>query len=741
MGALIAKDGQWRFPDIDSIPEKIARTLITFEDKNYYFHPGFDLLALGRAAIQNIRAGKIVSGGSTLTMQVIRLSRKGRPRTIHEKLIEILLATRLELACSKHEILALYCSHAPFGGNVVGIDAAAWRYFGREPSDLSWAEAATLAVLPNTPSLIHPGRNTGLLHSKRNRLLKKMLEKQIIDSLTYSLSIDELLPFAPLPLPMNSPHLVARLNLSFPGQRVFSTINYDLQKQVNQVLSRHQARLASNGIHNAAAMIMEVETGHVTAYTGNILAGECQSHGQMVDIITSPRSTGSILKPFLFASMIDEGEILPGMLIPDIPTRISGFSPKNYTLSYDGAIPASRALSRSLNIPAVRMLQQHGLGKYHDILKKAGLTTINYPPSHYGLTLILGGAEATLWDLCGVYGSMSRVLNHYTRYNGKYDKSDFHGPVIKSGNERNIPGEQLSTDYSVFSAAAIWTTYEAMIEVNRPDEEFGWQEFSSRNKIAWKTGTSYGNRDAWAIGTTPEHVIGVWVGNADGEGRPLLTGVNTAAPILFELNKLLPFNEWFEVPLDEMIEVPVCPSSGHRVSVHCPSADTILIPVPGLRTPSCPYHEIIHLTKDKKYRVSANCVPVSEMIHESWFILPPVMEWYYKKRNPSYRVLPPFHDQCRENNPTRMMDLIYPVKNQRVYIPKELDGTPGEMVMEATHRKADTEIFWHLDKKFLGSTRDIHQLAIHPEAGKCTLTLIDIHGEEITCRFEVIHRR
>ncbi|MDH4058655.1 MAG: penicillin-binding protein 1C, partial [Cyclobacteriaceae bacterium] len=429
LSASIASDEQWRFPPIDSVPEKFSKALVQYEDKRFYSHPGVDLLSLGRAIEQNWKARKIISGGSTLSMQVIRLSRKGKPRTYFEKIIEIILATRLELQYSKEEILSLYASHAPFGGNVVGLDAACWRYFGRNCHQLSWAEAALLAVLPNAPSLMHPGKNRNQLHLKRDAHLDQLRKEGVIDESTCELSKAEGIPKEPVALPRFARHLMQRIARDGLSQtRVVSTIDLNLQEHVERIVQEQHYQLKGNQIYNAAAIVVEVKTGNVVAYVGNTQRKSEGYHGEEVDIIASPRSTGSILKPFLFAAMLDEGKILPQTLLPDVPTFINGFSPQNFSHEYDGAVPAGSALIRSLNIPAVHLLREYRYEKLHALLKELGMTTLNQLPDHYGLSLILGGAEGNLWDITGMYASMARALNNYSQNAGKkkYNRNDFH---------------------------------------------------------------------------------------------------------------------------------------------------------------------------------------------------------------------------------------------------------------------------------------------------------------------------
>jgi len=743
LGAKIADDGQWRFPFNSIVPEKYEKAVILFEDRYFYYHQGVNPVSILRAFGQNIKDKKIVSGGSTLSMQVIRLSRKGRSRTIGEKMIEMILAIRMEQQYTKNEILALYASNAPFGGNVVGLDAASWRYFGRSPEDLSWAEASMLAVLPNSPALIHPGKNRALLLEKRNRLLDRLHDLGEMDSISCYLAKLEPLPEKPLPLPAYAPHLLSRVYLNLKGSRVNTTIDKDLQNRVTDIVETHHQILRFNEIHNAACIVLDVETGDVIAYVGNTSNPENPEYGSDVDIIMAPRSTGSILKPILYSLMLHHGEILPGTLIPDIPTHYIGYTPKNFSFTYDGAVPAKQALSRSLNIPSVRMLEQFSLQRFYYYLENLGMNTLYYPSDHYGLSLILGGAEGTLWDITGIFCSYARILKHYSEYDGKYDPLDISGPNFFTEQSKSIDKKKKSKELShdnLINACSIWLTFQSLIEVNRPSSEYGWQSFSSSDKIAWKTGTSFGFRDGWAIGTTPEYTVGVWAGNADGEGRPGLTGVTAAAPILFDVFHILPTGSWFDPPLDELRLVPVCRQSGHRAAVNCQEIDSIWIPEAGLNSLPCPYHQIIHLTENNQYRVTSDCADLAEMKHVPWFVLPPVQEWYYQSRNPDYKPLPPMHPGCISGESIEAMDLIYPKHSARIYIPYELDGIKGQVVFEAAHRRSNTTIYWHLNNEYIGLTQHIHQLGITPEKGNHILTLVDEFGNVLEKRIEILDK-
>ena len=735
LGARIAADGQWRFPESEAVPEKFAKALTCYEDRWFRFHPGFNPWALVRAAAMNHRAGRVVSGGSTLTMQMVRLSRKNKSRTYGEKLIETVLALFTELTRTKREILRLYASNAPFGGNVVGLDAAAWRYFGTQAGKLSWAEAATLAVLPNSPGLIYPGRNQATLLNKRNKLLDRMWQLGILDLNACELAKSEPLPPKPWPLPRLAPHLLNRLaGEGHRGERIVSTLDGHLQERVASILGLHAASLEANGIGNAAVLVVETATGRVLAYEGN-LPSAGTGHGGDVDIITAPRSTGSILKPFLYAAMLNEGLILPNTLVPDIPVQIGGFIPENFSHSYDGAVPASRALARSLNIPAVKMLQTYGYTPFCTLLRNLGIATLRKPADHYGLSVILGGAEATLWDLTGIYASMARSLEQAGPAESTTASNLWHPPVVTGDKASALTGTGSAAG---FSPAATWLTFEAMVEATRPDEDAEWQIFSSSRRIAWKTGTSFGNRDAWAVGVTPEYVVGVWAGNASGEGRPGLTGIGAAAPVLFDVFRSLPPTTWFYRPAKGLVKAEVCRVSGYRASELCGERDTIWIPEQGLRTAACPFHILVHLDSTGRFQVSSDCVSPSAMQNVAWFVLPPAQEWYFRTKNPFYRMLPPFRNGCASVTGNRNMELIYPREGSILYVPVDLDGKTGSTVFRAAHHNPDATVYWHLDQQFLGTTRQSHQMALSPERGFHRLTLTDSNGESLSIGFEIM---
>lgn len=726
LAATIADDGQWRFPHNPDVPEKFEKAIIQFEDRSFHSHWGVSIKGLGRALYQNIKSGEKVSGGSTITMQLMRMSRKGQSRNIWQKCVEIFWATRAEWRYSKSELLALYASNAPMGGNVVGLDAASWRYFGRPAGQLSWAETSTLAVLPNAPSLMHPGKNRDLLLAKRNRLLDRLYQVGEMDSMTWTLSKIEELPEKPHPIPRIAPHLLNRtVKDGLKGKMVQTTLDWSLQERVNHIVQFHHEKLRENEIFNAAVLVMEVETGNVLAYTGNVPGVEAE-HGRDVDIIAAPRSTGSILKPFLYASMLESGSITPAMAVQDIPTVMSGYSPKNYNLKYDGIVGVDEALARSLNVPMVRLLTKFGVEKFHFSLQKLGFTTIKKSPQHYGLSLILGGAEVNLWDLVSAYGMMARTVNRYPEYGTKINQPAHYLTAEKSD----------AIEKPVFNAATSWFTLQAMKEVKRPDEDINWELFSTSQQIAWKTGTSFGFRDAWAVGTNSKYVVGVWVGNADGEGRPGLIGREAAAPILFDVFSSLPQSDWFYTPFDEMKKVVICQKSGYRANDACIQTLEQFIPKQTLNTPPCPYHAYLFLDSSGTYQVNAACYNLSLAQKKTWFTLPPVAEYFYKNHDPNYRKPPEFMPGCFETGKQNKLAIIYPKRNSQVFIPLNFEEKNEAIFFEATHVNEDITLYWHLDDQYIGATQSIHQMKFTPSTGTHSLTVIDENGNSEKVTFE-----
>lgn len=731
LSAHIAADEQWRFPELTRIPDKFATALIQFEDKRFWQHSGVDFIALARAMNDNLRKQRVVSGASTLSMQVIRLSRGNPPRTFFEKITELLRAWRLESRYSKEDILKSYASHAPFGGNTVGLEAAAWRYFARSPEQLSWAESAMLAVLPNNPGLIHPGRNRERLLKKRNRLLHQLFIQNRLSELEYTLAIAEPLPEAPHPLPRLAPHLLDTLIAQYPdGQRFHTTLDAELQQQLNTLARRSGEQLALEGVQNLAILVLDNRSFGVMAYVGNRPMNTWQEQGYAIDMIQRPRSSGSTLKPLLFADMIEQGLIVPDSLIADVPVNYSGFTPQNYNRRYQGAVSAREALARSLNIPMVNMLSMRGVDPFLMQLRQLGLSHVTRSARDYGLSLILGGAETSLWDLSVAYANLAHRAAQDQQHQQTFWQQ---GRLLQNQSAR-------STRIATLSTATAWLTLDALLDVARPGDEGYWEKFSSSRRVAWKTGTSYGQRDAWAIGTTPDYTVGVWVGNANGVGRAGLTGTQSAAPILFNTFNLLPAHRgWFQRPDWQMTTVAVCRDDGYLSNGAC-ETKTIHVPLSSHFARITPYHRRIHLDATRQWRVNSECEAVAAMQTRDWFVLPPDQASYYQQFHADYQPLPAWRADCQHSDDRQdeALSLMYPQANMQIYLPRELDGKLGETVFHAMPAHPDTLLYWHLDNQFLGTTQTFHQIAAQPAVGKHHLVVVDEAGNRVQTDFEVL---
>jgi penicillin-binding protein 1C len=734
LSASIASDEQWRFPPSDSIPQKFEVAIRLFEDEYFRYHPGINPVSLTRAISQNISAGKVVSGGSTIPMQTVRMAYGNQKRNYVQKAIEIIATLKLELFYSKESILKTYADHAPFGGNIVGINAAAWRYYGRFPHQLSWSESATLAILPNSPASIFPGKNDQVLIQKRNFLLDKIHAKGFISTDDLFLAKEEPLPSKIKPLPNDAYHLLHRRMAEDGGNKIITTLNGQIQRRANDIVQKYSEEMASNQIQNAAALIIEIESGNTLAYVGN--TNNKGNHGQHVDIITARRSPGSLLKPILYAASLDEGLITPNQLLPDIPLFYKGFAPKNFDKKYRGAIPANEALISSLNVPFVHLLIEYGYEKFHQKLVDMGFNSFDQPAGHYGLSLILGGAETSLWEIANVYAGMARASNNFMKrpINKGYSSNDYRSNrYLFSAEQKNDP---LRED-GFIRIPSIDYAFKVMQEVKRPEEESGWEFFGSARPISWKTGTSYGFRDGWAVGLNGKYLIAVWVGNADGEGRAGLTGIRAAAPLLFELFDLVQGDTETMEPMGQSYSV--CSESGMLLSERCISSVQMSLPEYMTQNKKCTFHQTLHLNKEESHQVNSSCYGIADMIEKSWFVLPPVQSWYYKKYHPNYKKLPTYLSKCLETEDDKFFQLIYPSKQTKVFIPLEQDGSKGMAIFEAAHEDQDSQLHWHLDNLFLGTTQGQHQMGINTTKGAHLLTILDEQGNELTRKFEVIN--
>ena len=684
-----AADGQIRFPPQPGpVPERLAACIVAYEDKRFYTHPGLDARALARALRINLKAGRIRQGGSTLTMQVARMAGRRQGRSLWRKGLEVLQAVRLELAYSKPEILALWAAHAPFGGNTAGLEAAAWRYFGQPPAQLTWAEAATLAVLPNAPGIFHPGRGRKRLLARRNALLQKLANMGAIDSPTLAAACTERLPDRPLPLPNRARHLLAQAKQAHPqGGRFALTLSNPVQQAAEEALSQARPALMALEVGNAACIVSDNATGRLLAYVGNAADGSAAA--PFVDAAQAPRSYGSLLKPFLYAHALEDGLITPDAWLEDVPRLYGRFAPRNFYDEYEGVVPASAALARSLNLPFVNLLDAYGQRRFCRQMRQAGLAHLNRPADDYGLALILGSGEATLWELARLYTHAAQTLQGQ--------------PQRFSVWQDSLPTSRTS---NIQHPASIFCAFTALTNANRPELSPYYQQIARTLPLAWKTGTSHGLRDAWAIGCTPRHTIAIWCGNADGEGRPGLTGIHVAAPILFTIAaRITPSGTPpFARPATGWQEISICLTTGHRAGPCCPTPTSHISHPASVFPPICPYHKPIFTDQTGTYQVEANCYPLRLAKKSAQLHLPGLQDYYARRR----QALPPplpWLPACRADRAPAQVRLLTPKAGAQITLPPGEGMTShGRLILSALTTDPSQTLYWHLDGRTAGHT-------------------------------------
>lgn len=712
LNAKVSKDEQWRFPQIEKISADYVNSAIVFEDKNFYFHFGIDPVSVVRAIILNLKHKRIISGASTLTMQLARIAQKNKERTFSQKIKEAFLSLAIELFYSKKNILQMYSNNAPYGGNVVGISAASWRYFSRGQNNLSIAEIATLTVLPNDPSLVRPGLNEKTLTLKRNALLQKLFNYKLINFETLELAKKEAVPKNPKPIPNKIPHYAEYLKTITKNNFAISNIDLKLQERATHIIESISYDASKSGVFNAAGIIIENKTGNILAYIGNtgIQVQNRKIESEAVDIVQSKRSSGSLLKPFLYAASLDESLILPTQVLIDLPTQFGSYIPQNNTHYFLGAVDASEALTKSLNVPFVNLLSEYSVDAFLELLKRLGFTTFDKDSEYYGLPLILGGGEVTLYEVVNAYKNMALVA--YENPNAPK-----HFPI---------------------SRASCRITFDILQSGIRPAEEEAWNFFSTSKNIAWKTGTSYGNKDAWCVGVTNSFTVGVWFGNANGIGRPEITSSTLAAPAMFKLFELLPNVK--DPPRNELDYkvVQVCQHSGFIASEYCDKKIQIQIPKNSRVRTVCPYCKPVLVTADERFIVSNIEATNQKTVTKNFFVLPPAQEYYYSQTHSNYKKLPPKLPSTKNN--IKDFQIIFPKNYSNIYIPLYLDGSLGGFVAKVAYAEKEKELFWFLDENFLCTTKNIHEVKITTNHGKHILTVMDIFGNEQNLNFFVLSK-
>jgi penicillin-binding protein 1C len=722
----LASDEQWRFrPDALSVSPKLHAAVVTFEDKRFYAHPGVDPLAVARATWQNLSERRIASGASTITMQVARLMRP-KERTVPNKLLEMLQALKLECRLTKDEILGLYLAHAPYGGNIVGAHAASFHYFGRPSSRITWAEAAALAVLPKAPGDVTPFRNRSALKARRDRLLRELCRRRHFGPATLQESLREPLPSAHHPMPSQAPHLCRRVARETGGTVARTTVVGAIQDRVERLVSAHAVPLSSLGIPNAAALVAETATGRVRAYVGSADFSDTRDGGQ-VDGVTGPRSTGSLLKPFLYALCQDAGRVHPLSLVRDVPVHYGSYAPHNASKLFDGMVRARDALVRSLNVPPTILLRDYTVFRFHRFLQRAGMSTLFREPMGYGLALILGGAEGTLWDMVALYRGL--------------------GCGGRFGELTLLQGERRGPEEPLVSAGSAWMTLNTLTDLRRPDDDgIDWTAFPARRPVAWKTGTSYGRRDGWAVGVTPQWVVGIWVGSFSGEGNPNLGGARSAAPLLFSVLDILPDrgtsdHVWFEKPANRLRPVLLCRDTGYRAGPDCPHTVASDMPREAPPLPVCPFHRVFYIDAETGCEVCSRCWNHAERVSRDVRLVFPPSASQYMRRNGRLLDGRPMHNpRCSVIAGADPIQIAYPTDGADLVVPRDIDGTREKVTARAAHVTAGAELFWYVDGQYLGITRGYHARPLTVGRGRHELQVIDRDGHADRVNFTVACR-
>lgn len=696
------KDEQWHLKSGEKIPEKLKTAVMVFEDKNFYSHNGVDFSAVLRALKDNIFE-KRRTGASTITMQAVKMAFP-KERNYFNKYIEIIHALKLEKYFSKDEIFEMYLNNAPYGGNIIGYKTASHMYFQKSPKELTWSEAALLAVLPNSPGLMNVEKNRGKLIEKRNFLLEKLYNKNFINERQYKISLKEPIPEKRYNFSVLAPHLARRLvNENKDKKIIKSTIDSEIQKKAEKIVKDYSEFLKLQGINNAAVLIINNKNYEVKAYVGSQDFYDFESSGQ-VDGITAKRSPGSLLKPFLYAKVIDEGIAAPQSKIPDVPLYFSNFSPQNANKKYYGMVEMRDALIKSLNIPFVELLKDYGEDKFFYFLKDI-LNFEDRNPERYGLSLILGTKEFTMEEIGKLY---SGLANYGNFRNLKYTE------------ENKEEGKQFLTN------GASYLTLTAMKELERPGIEKFYRE---KNPVSWKTGTSNGRKDGWAAGVTPEWTVVVWTGNFTGESSPNLTGIYSGGNLLFEILKILPKSKKEFVMPDDLKKIKVDSETGYRLKYNVPYKE-IFYPKDAKPLKVSPYYKKVFVNKNGE-EIDSRDEEFGKR-REKYILAYPleVINYFVKE---SLDVSNIFSEKAVK----KTVKFIYPVNNLKIIVPKDFDGEKSIIVKTANIK--NQELYWYVNKEYTGKGSE-KEKSFNLKKGKYEITVVSETGETAEVNFEVTEK-
>lgn len=696
LSVFLSAEEQWHIKNAAPISEKLKIATITFEDKRFYSHFGVDLGAIGRTLYYNL-TGKKRAGASTISMQTIKLLER-KPRTYWHKINEIIKAVRLESLYDKDEILSMYLDNAPYGGNIVGVGAAARMYFGKSTEFLTWSEAALLAVLPNAPGLIHTKRNSDILINKRNALLEKLSDKGYLDDDNLKIAQSE-----PLPTIKREKNLAPHLALRFDNPIIFSTIDKPTQIMLESRLKIAHKKLLNLGIANLSAMIIDTRTSEVIGYGGSQDFFDIEGFGQ-IDGLIAKRSPGSVLKPLLYALAIDDGLIAPQSRLIDAPTYFANFKPQNASKKYFGLISAQQALIKSLNVPFVGLLQDYGYERFFFDLKNiVGFSENNF--ERYGLSLILGTKEFSPEDIARIYVG----LGNYGEF----------GEIYYTRDSARKPKRRI------LSRGSSYLALNAMRYVDR----VGLEHYYVNKKIfSWKTGTSYGRKDAWAAGTSPKWTIVVWCGNFSGEANPNLFGLTIAGELIFEiLSDLGDTGEEF-APSDDLKEIALDAPTGYRYDEEYSGiqSTTALYPKSAKTLRHSPFLKNVFIN-DRGEAVDSRSADFINATRATHIALPLALLEYYKEQN-----LSPSANSANAHK--RTLQILYPKSRLSIIRTRDFSGE-NELIARIANIN-NSNVFWYMNGEYLGFGRENTRI-LRPSPGRHTLTIINDDGQSDSVEFSV----
>ncbi|GAB2862443.1 penicillin-binding protein 1C [Hymenobacter ruber] len=726
--AFLNPTQKWRMKtELAEITPALQQAIINKEDRYFRYHFGVNPIAIAQAAGRNIFRKGRTTGASTITMQVARLL-EPKERTFGNKLLEMLRAVQLEAHYSKAEILQLYLNLVPYGGNIEGVKSAALLYFQQPPDYLSLAQTVTLAIIPNQPCVLVLGKNNDRILAERNRWLRQFQQQHLFPNQDIEDAINEPLDVQRHAAPTLAPHLARQLVTQLPGRPIIhSTLRRAPQAKAEGLTKNYVRRLRELGITQAAVLVVNNRTRAVEAYVGSADFADAASSGQ-VDGVRAIRSPGSTLKPFLYALAVDRGIVTPKLKLPDVPTNFSGFRPENFDKSCAGEVTVERALTYSLNIPAVRVLADVGVPVFTDKLKAAGFKSVAKAAPRLGLSTILGGCGATLEELTGLYAALAD--------GGKYQSLHTTAPFEKKNSTLKTQPSKL-----LFSPAAAFLITDILAQRTRPDLPMGYQNSRHLPKIAWKTGTSYGRRDAWSIGYNADYTIGVWVGNFSGQGSPALTGADVASPLLFDLFNTLAYNSpnrWAVPPATLDFRL-VCAETGLVPGEHCPN-QLIDYYLPGTSSARrCEHQKEALVSADGTMAYCRACVPAAGFKRQLFpNPLPEVLAFRETQGLPATR-LPPHNPACRlvrtaETGAGAPLSITSPLDHAEYVLDRH---DKQQMLLSCAAGSEVRQVFWYVNDRFLRAASATERVFFRPPGGTVKISCADDHGRNVDIQLQV----